>query len=197
MPARPTRRALLVFAEGELTEEDYLNFWRRRFRRQVTVNIDEFHGTPLALVQHAIEAKLTEEKMQKRRRGWAHDEVWCIFDVDSHPHLEEARTLAGSHGINLAISNPCIELWFVLHFAEQTAYIDRRSVQRLAKEHLKCGKELDNAALEKMADGFEAAKARARALEAKHVGDATPAPGNPSSDVWRIVDSIASPAADH
>lgn len=189
--AQPSRVELLVFAEGEVTEEEYLKHWHRRFRGRVNVEIHEFHGTPLALVERAAEEKRANERAAKRGRGRAHDEVWCVFDVDVHPHLAEAIEMATRNGINLAISNPCIELWFLLHFIEQTAYIDRRAAQKAAQSHLNCDKCLTDTALELLDEGFELAKGRARRLEEKHRGDGTPAPGNPSSGIWRIVDAIA------
>lgn len=191
--ARPQRRELLVLAEGQVTEEVYLLFWRRRARRHTLVEIHEFHGAPMSLVEKAVEIKAEEERHEKRGLGRAHDEIWCVFDVDVHPHLERASELAAANDIELAISNPCIELWFLLHFADQTAYIDRRAAQREAKAHLKCGKNLDDDALDSLAENFALAKERAQRLDEKHRGDGTPAPGNPSSGAWRVVDSITTP----
>jgi hypothetical protein len=191
--AHPTRRELLVFTEGAVTEETYLKYWHRRFRGSVNVETHEFHGTPAALVKRAAETKAANERAERKGRGRAHDEVWCVFDVDEHPHLQEAIGLATSRGIGLAISNPCIELWFLLHFSDQTAYIDRRAAQAGAKAHLSSGKDLDQAALDLLETRFPQAKARAVQLDVKHDGDGTPAPGNPSSSVWRVVDAIALP----
>jgi hypothetical protein len=191
--AHATRRELLVFTEGEVTEETYLTYWHRRFRSQVNIEIHESHGTPLTLVTRAAETKADNERAERKGRGRAHDEVWCLFDVDEHPSLREAVALANARGIKLAISNPCIELWFLLHFASQSAYIERRAAQTRAKEHLRCGKDLNEAALNLLATNFPTAKLRAIALDAKHEGDGTPAPGNPSSGVWEIVDAIARP----
>ena len=98
--------------------------------------------------------------------------------------------MAQEHCIHLAISNPCIELWFLLHFEDQTAYIERRQAQSLAKEQLGCGKRLDDDALGALEEGFEEAKKRARYLDVKHEGDGSGANANPSSGVWRLVDSI-------
>lgn len=189
--AQPSRQELLVFVEGAVTEEDYLKHWHRRFRRQVNVEIHEFHGTPMALVERAAEEKARNEKAEKRGRGRAHDEVWCVFDVDEHPHLAGALELASRNGIRLAISNPCIELWFLLHFSEQNAYIERSAAQRTAKTHLACAKNLTDSALQKLDAGFEIAKIRAQRLDEKHRGDGTPEPGNPSSGLWRLVDVIS------
>jgi hypothetical protein len=188
--ANAVKRSLLVFSEGAVTEEGYLLHYWRLHRRAVTVEIDEFHGTPLALVQRAAKAKRRNERVASRQ-GRAHDEVWCVFDVDDHPQLAEALAMAREHGIHLAISNPCIELWFLLHFEDQTAYIERRQVQSLAKEKLGCGKRLDDDALGALQEGFEEAKERAQRLDVKHEGDGSGANANPSSGVWRLVDSIA------
>lgn len=191
LPTRPSRRAFLVFVEGRVTEEDYLTHWHRRHRRGISVEIHEFRGTPMALVERAAETKAINERAERRGRGRAHDEVWCVFDVDEHPRLGEAVELAARSEINLAISNPCIELWFLLHFAPQSAYIERGAAQRAARDHLGCEKGLTEPALGALDEGFEIARERAQRLEEKHRGDGTQRPGNPSSDLWRLVDAIA------
>ncbi len=191
--ARPARRELLVFTEGAVTEETYLKYWHRRFRGSVNVEIHEFHGTPAALVKRAAETKAANERAERKGRGRAHDEVWCVFDVDEHPHLQEAIALAAVRDISLAVSNPCIELWFLLHFVDHTAYIDRHTAQTQAKTHLDCGKDLDQAAQELLATRFPVAKTRAVLLDLKHDGDGTDPPGNPTSSVWRIIEAIARP----
>jgi hypothetical protein len=186
------RFELLVFVEGEVTEEQYLIHYRRRHRAKANVQIADPHGTPFSLVERAVEAKKDDERDARRKGGRARDEYWCVCDVDEHPKLREAIELAVRNDIKLAISNPCIELWFLIHFEDQFAYIDRHDSQTAAKTHTKCDKTLTTDALEELEERFAEAKDRARRLEAKHMGDGTPAPGNPSSDVWRIIDSIAS-----
>lgn len=188
---QPPRKELLVLVEGAVTEEAYLLFWKRQYRQLTLVDVHEFRGTPMSLVEKAVELKAAEEREARRGRGRAHDEIWCVFDVDAHLYLHEAIALAAAEGINVAISNPCIELWFLLHFVDQRAYIDRHAAQKAAKAALGCDKQLTSSALERMADNFETAKARARNLDDKHFKDDTPAPGNPSSGAWRLIDSIA------
>jgi hypothetical protein len=58
---------------------------------------------------------------------------------------------------------------------------------------LNCGKNLDEAALAILATNFAGAKTRDVALDEKHEGDGTPAPGNPSSGVCRVIDAITAP----
>lgn len=193
--ANAVRRELLVFVEGKVTEEEYLNHYHRRHRRDVRVHIDDFRGVPLSLVRRAIDAKKKSERDARRKRGRAYDEIWCVFDVDRHSDLKGALSLAREHGINVAVSNPCVELWFLLHFSDQTAYIERHDAQAAAKAHTKCKKSLSPEALTDLEERYEEAKARALALDKKHHGDAKPFPeNNPSSGAWRIIDSITSVA---
>ncbi|MEX0973614.1 MAG: RloB family protein [Solirubrobacterales bacterium] len=189
--AKALRYEILVFAEGKVTEEGYLRHHHSRNRSTVNVEIHEFRGDPLSLVRHAMKAKKRGEREEKGRRGRAHDEVWCVFDVDRHPELKHAVSLAREHDIQLAISNPCIELWFLIHFEGQTAFIERHDAQRSASRHTRCEKSLDRDALNALDRNYETAKERARRLARKHEGDGTEFPDdNPSSGVWRIVDSI-------
>jgi hypothetical protein len=192
--SEPKRKEILIFAEGAVTEEAYIVFYKRRHRRQVLIEVDEFRGTPLALVERAKEAKTRAEREERRGRGRAQDELWCVFDVDEHPNLKQAIEMAKANGINVAISNPCIELWFLLHFKDQTAHVDRHQAQSECRAALGCGKALTDAALERLAENIDIATGRARKLEIKHRNDGTPAPGNPSSGMWRLMASIIAAA---
>jgi hypothetical protein len=182
----------LVFVEGLRTEEDYLVHWHRAHRRHVNVTIHPFRAGPRQLIERAVQEKRRGEREQRRGRGRAYDEVWCCFDVDEHPHLHEVEQIAQANGIALAVSNPCIELWFLLHYESQTAYVDRWDAQRRASDHLGCGKALTPTALTELETRLSIATERAQALDVKHAGDGSPAGHNPSSSVWRLVGSISS-----
>jgi hypothetical protein len=101
--------------------------------------------------------------------------------------------LANRNNINLAISNPCIELWFILHFERHTAYIERQPAQRRAEDLLGCSKVLTDSALSVLAERYDRARDRAIRLDEKHAGDGSPPASNPSSGVWRLIDLIRTP----
>jgi hypothetical protein len=185
------RKDILVFVEGARTEEDYLLHWHRANRLRVNMQIYPEHGTPRTLVDLAVSEKRRAERQS--RSGRPFDEVWCVFDVDEHPRLQEAETKARANGVHLAVSNPCIELWFLLHFRDQTGWIDRGEAQRAAIECLACGKSMSDGALRALEERHADARARAQALDAKHLGDGSPPGSNPSSATWTIVDSIMAP----
>jgi RloB-like protein len=144
----------------------------------------------LQLVERAIEAQLIEARDARRGRGRPHNQIWCVFDRDERPNFAKAVALADRHGINLAISNPCLELWFIVHFEDHTAYLERQAAQRRAEELLGCSKVLTESALNALAERYDQARSRAVTLGEKHAGDGSPPGYNPSSGVWRPIDLI-------
>jgi len=187
------RRSLLVFTEGLKTEPIYLNHWHRVYREQVIVIIDGFHGAPLQLVEKAAERRSADLREERRGRGGAYNDYWCVFDIDEHPHVERALKLAEESGINVAISNPCIELWFLLHFQDQHAVIDRGTAQRQARDLLGFDKVPTSAGLAKLQGRYEEARRRARHLDKKHELDGSLPGSNPSSGAWCLIDKIRNP----
>lgn len=184
------KRMLHVFIEGKRTEDLYLTFWHRLHRETVSVHLDERIGVPSTLVDAAVDAKRQAEKDARKGKGSAPDEFWCVFDRDDHPSVAESIQRAEDNGIGVAFSNPCLELWFVLHVADQTAHIDRHAVQRLSKDLLGFAKSPSDRDVAGMADQYPDAKDRAQRLREKHVGDGSWQWENPGSSVWQLIDSI-------
>ncbi len=184
-------RQICVFTEGKATEPDYIQHWSREHRQTVKVVIDKFHGGPLQLVDRAIKRRTSEQHEARRGRGEAFDEYWCVFGRDEHQNFDLAVIRAVSNGIGIAHSNPCIELWFMLHFSDQTSFIDRHDAQRASKKLLGCEKRLTPQALKELQAEFCTARCRAQALNNKHHLDGSAPRSNPSSDVWRLITSIA------
>jgi hypothetical protein len=189
------RRQLIIFAEGKKTEPVYFTNWYRLYRERVIVKVAPHQGTttPIELVQRAIKQRAEDLRDAKRGLGDAYDEYWSVFDVDTHPRLEEALELAISGGILVALSNPCIELWIIIHFHDQTAYLDTADAVEMAEGLLGGGKTPTPAALEQLVQRYGAAKQRACQLDKKHEQEGSPPNSNPSSGVWRLVDAIRGP----
>src|SRR5260370_13120270 len=185
------RLQLRVFCEGKKTESVYLTNWYRLYRDRVIVSIAMHeHTTPFELAEAAAAQRRKDHREAARGRGAAFDRYWCVFDIDEHPKVVEALDLAHANNINVALSSPCLELWFLIHFEGQTAYIDRKEAQRRSKAILECGKVLTPSALDLLVANYDVAKSRAQALEVKHIGDESPQPWNPYSDIWKLVDVI-------
>ena len=178
------KRRILAVVEGKVTEPQYLKRLHRDHRDSVDLVVKQKHTDPLGIVEYA--------KRTVREEGGRNvfDEVWLVFDQDEHPEVERACTEGLAAGYLLAFSNPCIELWFLLHFEDQTAWIDRHAAQRESETHLGCLKALTSDALSVLIARYEIAKAHAHALTERHIGDGSSARANPSSTMWSLAESI-------
>ena len=190
---RTPKRTFLVFCEGQKTEPAYLKALKRdpavRDIASVDIRVDE--GTsgavPLTLVEAAAKARA-----RSSGEDGEIDEIWCIFDVEwpqNHPHLKRALALARESGVQVAVSNPCFELWLTLHFEDQNAWLDTAAaIRRCRTLDGTSGKDLDGATY--MPRRADAAR-RARALDERHRRNATEFPrDNPSSGMFRFLDAI-------
>ena len=188
---RKERRVIRVLTEGKVTEPSYLIAWARRHRHSISLSLRESGMAPETLVDHA--GQHMRRRRRSRRGDQDFDEIWCVFDIDLHPNVPTAIHNARQSGIEVAVSNPCIELWLVLHVEDQTAYINRRNVQRRANElQLTFGKGIPDNAWSTLFDEFATARQRAKALDQRHAGNGSPPRSNPSTDIWRLVDRIRS-----
>jgi hypothetical protein len=165
------------------------DFCREEENRLVDVEIDDASGVPKTLVERAVARKKASEEEAHRARdeNLKYDEIWCVFDVDVHPKLPDARQQARDNGIKLAVSNPCFELWLLLHFREHSAHIERNVAARLLRTHIHdYQKEVP---FEDVRDSYAEAVKRAQQLDKRHSDNGTKG-GNPSTNVYRLTERI-------
>lgn len=91
-------------------------------------------GVPITIAEKAVQFAQAEGVSKNRRRRKnsfeERDEVWAIFDRDEHDRFDEAVDLCRLNGIGVARSNPCFEVWLILHEADYDRPDDRRDAQR-------------------------------------------------------------------
>jgi hypothetical protein len=190
---RSPKKTLLVFCEGERTEPEYLHALKKQpFVRDVAavdLRVEPRHegAVPLTLVSVATDARnkaLNEEAEI--------DEFWCVFDVEwpvNHPNLRSAISLARSNDIQLAISNPCFELWLILHFRDEGRWLDNEQARKIRRQ-------LDGSGGKGLAPAkymalIKDASRRAAKLEERHRLDGTTFPhDNPSSGMYRLFAAV-------
>jgi hypothetical protein len=106
-----------------------------------------------------------------------------VCDVDDHRRLAAAKDQARAQRIELAISNPSFELWALLHFQDQTAWIHRDTVRAKLKNHIPgYKKELPFEQLER---SYQKACERAATLDKRHARNGVEGE-NPSTQVVRL-----------
>jgi RloB-like protein len=190
---RRPKKTLVVFCEGKKTEPQYLEALKRQPTVQdiaaVELRIETGHGgaVPLTLVSLATEARSRAVAEEAEI-----DEFWCVFDVEwprNHPGLKDALRRARENDIHLAVTNPCFELWLILHFFDHGAWLDNDGARRLRRQlDGSPDKSLDAA---KYMPSVLGAARRAADLEARHRQNGTDFPrDNPSSGMHRLITSI-------
>lgn len=176
-PQQKLRRTFLIFCEGRITERRYLEALRKtpEVRNSVSIRIGRKYGMPLQLVKAAI--KETSSHI---------DDVWCVFDVEAptpHPDLLEAVALAKKNNVSVAISNPCFELWLLLHFEDH----QKPATATQLTKHFPT-KNIDGSFY--VPHRHEAAQ-RARALHEIHESRGKTLPdNNPSSAMYRLMKAV-------
>jgi len=187
---REPKHRILVVCEGRVTEPEYFKALQHEFRNPlVHVEIDKQGGVPLTVVNRAIELDNQANDQSKRFQedDLKYDDVWCVIDVDEHPHLAQALELAQKSGVKVAVSNPCIELWALLHFRDQTERIHRHDAQQALKAFMpKYDKVLD---FDRMRRAYTKAAERAQSL--RKTAEAMGEPNrNPSTGVHLLAELI-------
>ncbi len=101
----------------------------------------------------------------------------------------QALDLAQAQRINLAVSNPSLELWYLLHFQEQQAYIHRdKAVEELRKHVPQYQKPLPLLAVTPEAQ--IAAVVRAARLAERSQEVDRPFYNNPSSGMGKLIERL-------
>ena len=189
-PVRQPKLALLVFCEGKNTEPDYIrSFARERANSLVRVNLVAPAGAPTTLVEKAkaARAQIAASKNSYER----FDQVWVMFDRDEHPNVDQAIAHAEAAGVHVGFSNPCFEVWLLLHYGNFDAPDHRHDVQRKFAEHdkhydRKGSKELNYPAL---SSNYALARERAIRMRARRREEGR-AKGEPYTDVDMLTELI-------
>lgn len=128
--SRLPRKKIIVFSEGRNTEPGYLNAYARYLRSSVLeLVIAEVGAAPKTLATKAVEKKIEISKAKYVRENGARDSVWVVFDRDEHDGVEDAILRCKSAGVGVAYSNPCFEVWLILHFTDYDKDEDRNRTQ--------------------------------------------------------------------
>lgn len=185
----------LIYTEGAVSESIYLKGLRADLgRRGPSIELGRVHGEPFGLVKAAI-----EHQARQQREGDGFDEVWCVFDVECpapHSSIDEAVRLAQENGIKCGITNPCFELWLVLHFTDHHGWLTTdQACERLMS--LPCGYDRRGKSFNyaECRGNQEVAASRATALAAKFDEMAPLRTRNPWTSVHMLLNDLKRPRA--
>lgn len=193
-PTREPYDRILIVCEGEKTEPNYFEDFRRHFRlssANIEIAGNEEGSNPINVVDYAI----------KRYRGdRGYDRVYCVFDRDRHARFGEALLkIEGERNlkkipIHAVPSIPCFEFWILLHFEYTTRQFEVvegsicneviRSLGRYLPAYRKGEKVFDQ-----LAGRMDAAVTNAKQVMVFHESSGT---DNPSTRVHELVEYLRS-----
>lgn len=131
---REPRRRFIIYCEGEKTEPAYFDALKRACAEAlIEVETIAPAGVPYTLARAAV-GRARELGLSRRSRKpldsfEERDEVWAVFDRDEHPRYQEAVALCSGVGIGVGRSDPCFELWLILHEQDFDKPDGRHAVQ--------------------------------------------------------------------
>lgn len=137
---REPRKQFFIYCEGANTEPDYFYALAKTCSdSMIRVRPVGGVGVPMTVAERAF-SKLEElglsEGIGKRKKLSSFeegDEVWAVFDRDKHPRYYEAIAFCKENGMRLGYSNPCFEVWLILHIQDYHNCEDHHQVQKRLK----------------------------------------------------------------
>ncbi len=190
----------LIVCEGKRTEPLYFEGMRASLSEQ---NRGKLHIDVLGTGKHTLDLlEFAIEKARSSANSYAH--VWVVYDKDDFDEREfdevtrrcaEARV--GNTQFHAIWSNPCFELWPLLHFEYTSAPMTSgECARRLDREMRRaCGRSYEKAfrdLYELLAGRCPAAQLNAERLLKEHanLGHTKPSERNPATRVGAILEKI-------
>mgnify|MGYP001791765686 CR=1 FL=1 len=160
----------IVFCEGE-SEDAYISFLRSRYR------------IPIQIVSRIARNRINQKYVNKHLRLYPHhekDKLFLMYDLAAPAIMEKLQEI---NKAVLLVSNPCFEVWYILHFVNQFSEItSQRCIEKLegiCKDYRKgviCGKLREN-----LDRNIDRAVVKAKKL---------PPRLNPSTSIYLLVDEL-------
>jgi hypothetical protein len=111
---RRDTKLFIVATEGKETEKQYFGMFKStRIKVEILATTEDGKSAPEYVLERL-------DKFKERYDLSNDDMLWLVSDVDRwrDKKLSSVCSQARQRGYNLAISNPCFEVWLTLHFED-------------------------------------------------------------------------------
>ena len=179
---RSEKRLFVVSVEGAATEVEYLRRLEKLYYGTCMIDVlsDVNKSSPCSVLERIQNYRCS------LKRG---DELWCVVDKDRWSdaqlnQIEEwAKGSSGGISRNMGLSNPKIELWLLLHFADWSPGMSiLPALEKIMPEY-------DKHLAERMITRDAVALAVGRGKEL--TPDGKPPRSKPGTNVWVLAEHIA------
>jgi len=162
---------IYIFCEGE-SENVYIQFLKTKFRLPVQV--------VTKVTKNKISTKLLKSNINSSEKH-EKDRVFRMYAIDVEGFLEKLQEISKHVNCDLLISNPCIELWFLLHYINQNSEISSNNCIQKIETFISGYKKgtICNKLKKKLDENGAEAKKRASKLTSFK---------NPSTTIYQLID---------
>lgn len=195
-PSRDEYQRFILICEGEKTEPAYFKAVKAKYPGAlISIEFVAPAGVPIT-IKDKVQARMVELRQERRSNPSANaDTVWAVFDRDDHEKVAEAIAGCENAGAGVAYSNPCFEVWLILHHEEFHAPDDRHQVQKryqkLDPKYDANGSKISDCAA--LMEKVETAEERAE-IQCKHREEEGVPLGRPSTTVHHLTRAIRAAA---
>jgi len=180
---------ILVVCEGD-TESNYFNKFREKLfvlkKHRTEDIVIEVKPAKHPAAKHVFdEARQKKESITPR-----YSEVWCVFDKDRNTddgYNQLIAKRAKEENIHIAYSNPCFELWFLLHFDYYDSQLSGKDCEKKLCSRMQDYSKTDVELFDKFANKQAIAIKHAETLMKTWEGRTDFANHNPSTTVHELV----------
>lgn len=183
---RPTRNKMLIICEGDKTEPIYFENYRTPQNNLDVILVPSSRKDVGSIVEFG-------KKKMKDLDIKGGDLIWCVFDCDKN--TDEKISIAyrnAGRSINMCLSNPSFELWFLLHFRYIEISLQNDGLLGYLKRHIPDYSK-NNDCYRILRPLTDTAIRNSKKLEQLHIDNGTElnsTKSNPSTQVYKIIEVI-------
>lgn len=135
------------------------------------------------MLEHALKIKKKDSP----------DDIWCVLDHDNRSNINEIIQEMGNAGFHVALSNPCFELWFLLHYTYSSSNLtSEQAKNELKKKYINDYDKSMSGIYSILEPHQHAAMFAAEQLRKYHSDNNNDEMSNPSTNVDKLVDFLES-----
>lgn len=164
------RPVYFVFCEGE-SEEAYITYIRSKYR------------VPIEIKSKVARSRINQKFVNRVLKSFTrheNDKTFLFYDLDVPEMLSRLLSI---HGVILLVSNPCLELWYILHTCNHSA--ESTSQQILGQLDRICHGYKKGSICVRLNHGLTTGEDQA-CIRAKRLTSFN----NPSTTVYRLIEEI-------
>lgn len=177
----------VIATEGKETEKIYFDKIRELYRDKYTIHILPTDQRGNSAPKHTVK-RIEDFKRKKVSTNLKNDEYWAVIDFDNwgEEQLLEAYQECQDNKFDLAVSNPCFELWLNFH----------QTNPKSPKTCAKCGKQVKKLLGVYEKNDYDAGellkevKAAINKAKLLHKDKAEPFPKETGTHVYKLVEKL-------